>query len=201
MKNAQLQLRNIMAGIKVKDLEGKRCYIGAREVLIDVGLARASMFADSPKRIKEGWLDCNGWPIDHNPFDDPRYDWYGETRPIYWATRRIKGGMYELRIDKPFAAWHREIEVEREAEANPTLTPVSYLEWVETLAVGALAFKFAAQGYHNNNPRRYHLSKHHEIAQLIDRAIEAAKTSIVVTGKVNRPFEIINGGAGKQKEH
>ena len=183
------ELHNIMQNIEVNLSDHwmrSNLYTGAKEDLIAAGLAKEYMFADLPKRVKHGFIDRNGWPIDDNSIHDDQYDWFGETRPIWWDTKRIKGGKYELSIEK---SWE-----EKKALKNPPFTLDSFLKETTNKAIGAaIAIKILARGASDRNPEGYCLSKHHEISQLIDRVIEAVWTSTVVTTHDDKPFRVIDG--------
>lgn len=185
------ELHNIMQNIEVDRGDSWLCmnrYVATKEDLIAARLAKEFMFAEPPKRNKCGHMDRNGWPIDGHPFDyGDKYDSCGKTRAIYWSNRRVKGGKYELIIEK---SWE-----EIQALKNPLLTEDSYLEWAHILLAHNLANGvMAAQGEHVNNPKGYHLSKHYEITQLIDRVAEVVKTSTVIATHDDKPFRVIDGG-------
>jgi len=183
-------LKDIMQNIEVQIHDmwlGMDCFTGTKEDLIAARLAKEFMFAKPPKRNKWGHVDRNGWLIDGHPFDYPdKYDSLGETRAIFWSTNRIKGGRYKLLIDKSWEA--------KQALKNPPYTEDDCLESVGFLLNSVKISKHIARGELGNNPKGYHLSKHHEIAQLLDRVSEAVNTSTVIATHDDKPFRAIDGG-------
>lgn len=182
-------LRDVMQNIEVTLGDNwltPNLYIGTKEDLIAAGIAKEYMFAKLPKRNKWGYLDVKGWQIDRESAHDDQYDWLGETRPISWDTKRIRGGRFRFCIDK---SWE-----EQEALKTPPLTKDTYWKWVVDMIIPVLMTKEMARGSHKNSPKGYHLSNHHEIAQLIDRVVEAVKTSTVITTRKDKPFTVIKGG-------
>jgi len=184
------ELHNVMEGIGVDNKPGwlDTRYTGTKDALIKAGLAKEYMFADLPKRVKSGWLDCNGWPIDKESIHDDQYDWLGDTRPIMWDTKRVKGGKYKLSIDK---SWE-----EKESLKTPPFTLDSFRELANAKGIAAaLSIKIIAlPGVSDINPEGYCLSKHHEISQLIGRVVKAVRTSTVIATHEDKPFTIIDGG-------
>lgn len=183
-------LKNIMQNIEVDLGDHWLCpnrYTGTKEDLIAAKLAKQYMFAELPKRVKDGCVDCNGWPIDGHPFDyGDKYDPLGKSRAIYWSTKRVKGGKFRLNIDK---SWE-----ETQQLRSPPHTPDSFLDKVSVEAIAyAIAIKMLADGGGARNPQGYYLSKNREIGNLVHRLMSAIKTSTVVIPSGLKPFDVIDG--------
>jgi len=151
-------------------------YTGTKEDLISAGLAQEFMFAEHPKRNMDGSFDCKGNRIDNVDYETDEYDWRGETRHIFWTTKRTKGGRFELRIDK---SWE-----EKEKLAHPPLDRDMYQALIYTLT-GFYMKRFIDSVFGDvpGNPNKYQLSN----AKDVERAATQLKSTILKGNIINTP--------------
>lgn len=128
-------------------------YRGTREALIHAGVATSSMFATMPKRVKHGWID--------EDTDAPRS----------YESRRTKGGIYELKIQK--TNQHQECDRERSIYPPVTNSAEFWARMVPWLGAVLGVSDVAAGRFKNMNG--YYLDNQDEIQRLVDQLIETVQ--------------------------